>query len=143
MRLAEVLRDAGRGVVADVSGTLDESVGNLNIVGIALSSDGVEPGFAFAALAGHHRHGAEFIDEACRRGAVAVITDAEGQLIIARSAQSDIPIVVYEQPRPLVAHIAAFLAGFPHAVADDGRGNRHKRQDQRLRPARRSSRRRR
>ncbi|MEC8505005.1 MAG: Mur ligase family protein, partial [Actinomycetota bacterium] len=113
MRLAEVLRDAGRGVVADVSGTLDESVGNLNIVGIALSSDVVEPGFAFAALAGHHRHGAEFIDEACRRGAVAVITDAEGQLIIARSAQSDIPIVVYEQPRPLVAHIAAFLAGFP------------------------------
>ena len=113
MRLAEVLRDAGRGVVADVTGTLDESVGNLNIVGIALSSDGVEPGFAFAALAGHHRHGAEFIDEACRRGAVAVITDAEGQLIIARSAQSDIPIVVDEQPRPLVAHIAAFLAGFP------------------------------
>ena len=47
MRLAEVLRDAGRGVVADVSGTLDESVGNLNIVGIALSSDVVEPGFAF------------------------------------------------------------------------------------------------
>ena len=113
MRLAEVLRDAGRGAVADVTGTLDESVGNLNIVGIALSSDGVKPGFAFAALAGRHRHGAEFIDEACRRGAEVVITDAEGQSIIARSAQSDIPIVVHDQARPLVAHIAAILAGFP------------------------------
>lgn len=113
MRLAEVLRDAGRAPIADVPPILDESVANLDIVGIALSSDGVEPGFAFAALPGHHRHGAEFIDEACRRGAVAVITDSQGQSIIARSAHSDVPIIVHDQPRPLVAHIAAILAGFP------------------------------
>ena len=113
MRLAEVLRDAGGAPIADVPPILDESVANLDIVGIALSSDGVEPGFAFAALPGHHRHGAEFIDEACRRGAVAVITDGQGQSIIARSAHSDVPIIVHDQPRPLVAHIAAILAGFP------------------------------
>ncbi|NDG95355.1 MAG: UDP-N-acetylmuramoyl-L-alanyl-D-glutamate--2,6-diaminopimelate ligase [Actinobacteria bacterium] len=113
MRLAEVLRDAGGAPIADVPPILDESVANLDIVGIALSSDGVEPGFAFAALPGHHRHGAEFIDEACRRGAVAVITDSQGQSIIARSAHSDVPIIVHDRPRPLVAHIAAVLAGFP------------------------------
>ena len=113
MRLAEVLRDAGRGPIADVPSILDEAVANIDIVGIALSSDGVEPGFAFAALPGHHRHGAEFIDEAFRRGAVAVITDSKGQSIIARSAQSNIPVIVHDQPRPLVAHIAAILAGFP------------------------------
>ena len=113
MRLAEVLRDAGGAPIADVPPILDESVANLDIVGVALSSDGVEPGFAFAALPGHHRHGAEFIDEACRRGAVAVITDGQGQSIIARSAHSDVPIIVHDQPRPLVAHIAAILAGFP------------------------------
>jgi UDP-N-acetylmuramoyl-L-alanyl-D-glutamate--2,6-diaminopimelate ligase len=113
MRLAEVLRDAGGAPIADVPPILDESVANLDIVGIALSSDGVEPGFAFAALPGHHRHGAEFIDEACRRGAFAVITDSQGQSIIARSAHSDVPIIVHDQPRPLVAHIAAILAGFP------------------------------
>jgi UDP-N-acetylmuramoyl-L-alanyl-D-glutamate--2,6-diaminopimelate ligase len=113
MRLAEVLRDAGRAPIADVPPILNESVANLDIVGIALSSDGVEPGFAFAALPGHHRHGAEFIDEACRRGAVAVITDGQGQSIIARSAHRDVPIIVHDQPRPLVAHIAAILAGFP------------------------------
>jgi UDP-N-acetylmuramoyl-L-alanyl-D-glutamate--2,6-diaminopimelate ligase len=113
MRLAEVLRDAGRAPIADVPPILDESVANLDIVGIALSSDGVEPGFAFAALPGHHRHGAEFLDEACRRGAVAVITDSQGQSIIARSAHSDVPIIVHDQPRPLVAHIAAILAGYP------------------------------
>ena len=113
MRLAEVLRDAGRGPIADVPSILDEAVANIDIVGIALSSDGVEPGFAFVALPGHHRHGAEFIDEAFRRGAVAVITDSKGQSIIARSAQSNIPVIVHDQPRPLVAHIAAILAGFP------------------------------
>ncbi|MGB0244581.1 MAG: Mur ligase domain-containing protein, partial [Candidatus Nanopelagicales bacterium] len=101
MRLAEVLRDAGGAPIADVPPILDESVANLDIVGIALSSDGVEPGFAFAALPGHHRHGAEFIDEACRRGAVAVITDSQGQSIIARSAHSDVPIIVHDRPRPL------------------------------------------
>ena len=57
MRLAEVLLDAGRGPSADVPRTLDEAVANIDVVGIALSSDGVEPGFAFAALPGHHRHG--------------------------------------------------------------------------------------
>jgi UDP-N-acetylmuramoyl-L-alanyl-D-glutamate--2,6-diaminopimelate ligase len=113
MRLAEVLRDAGRGPIADVPSILDEAVANIDIVGIALSSGGVEPGFAFAALPGHHRHGAEFIDEAFRRGAVAVITDSKGQSIIACSAQSNIPVIVHDQPRPLVAHIAAILAGFP------------------------------
>ena len=113
MRLAEVLRDAGRAPIADVPPILDESVANLDVVGIALSSDGVEPDFVFAALPGHHRHGAEFIHEACRRGAVAVITDSQGKSIIARSAQSDIPMIVHDQPRLLIAHIAAILAGFP------------------------------
>ena len=93
-------------MVADVTGTLDESVGNLNIVGIALSSDEWSRA-AFAALAGHHRPG-EFIDEACRRGAVTV-SPMRGHCHRSQRP-SDIPIVVYEQ-RDLIAHIAAFSLG--------------------------------
>ncbi len=47
----------------------------LEITGLAYSSKSVEPGFLFAALRGGLRDGLDFIEEARRAGAVAVLAD--------------------------------------------------------------------
>lgn len=66
MRLAEL-------IAGDAGGLR----GNPEISGLAVDSRHVRPGYLFAALAGHARNGAEFIDEAIARGAVAVLAVPE------------------------------------------------------------------
>ncbi len=49
-----------------------------DIQGIAYDSRQVRPGYLFVALKGTRHDGAEFVDEAIRRGAVAVVSEAGG-----------------------------------------------------------------
>jgi UDP-N-acetylmuramoyl-L-alanyl-D-glutamate--2,6-diaminopimelate ligase len=50
------------------------------ITGLTLSSNDVQEGDLFIALPGEKAHGADFAKDAIKRGAVAVLTDAEGAL---------------------------------------------------------------
>ncbi|MEY4087148.1 MAG: hypothetical protein RIU70_258, partial [Actinomycetota bacterium] len=51
---------------------------DLSFSGVALADSEVEPGDLFMAVPGARVHGASFIEEAIKRGAVAVLTDEAG-----------------------------------------------------------------
>ncbi len=78
------------------------------VTGLALDSRAVRPGELFAALPGSREHGACHVGTALRRGAAAILTDAEGAAIAAQSgAASAVPLVVAEDPRQVLAFAAA------------------------------------
>lgn len=80
------------------------------ISGIALNSKLVQPGDLYVALPGQTTHGANFAEGARTAGAVAVLTDPAGAAAIAESA---VPVVVVEDPRHLMASVAATIYGRP------------------------------
>ncbi len=85
--------------------------GNPEIAGLADDSRQVRPGFLFAALAGSRADGARFIDEAVRRGAVAVLA--------APGAKVPPPAVLVAEPEPRLrlARIAArFFGAQPRTI---------------------------
>ena len=51
------------------------------ITGLSVDSRQVKPGHLFAALPGSRAHGADFVTYALRMGAIAVLTDREGEKI--------------------------------------------------------------
>jgi UDP-N-acetylmuramoyl-L-alanyl-D-glutamate--2,6-diaminopimelate ligase len=87
------------------------------ILGMAVDSRAVKPGFVFAALPGTKVHGAGFVGVALRQGAVAVLTDAAGAVIAADAlAGTDVALVVTEDPRQALAGAAALWFGAQPAV---------------------------
>ena len=79
---------------------------------LVVDSRTVSQGCLFAALPGTRVHGATFIDGALRKGAAAILTDADGARI-ARSAlaASDAALIVAEDPRQTLAYTAALWFG--------------------------------
>jgi UDP-N-acetylmuramoyl-L-alanyl-D-glutamate--2,6-diaminopimelate ligase len=77
----------------------------LSASGITHRSQGVQPGWVFAALPGAHCHGIEFAAEAAGRGATAVLSDREPPAPIAWLAS--------EHPRHAAALASWALAGSP------------------------------
>ena len=71
---------------------------NLEFSGITSNSISVEAGDLFAALPGAKVHGAEFVQLAKERGAVAILTDSEGQKIVEGSSIA-LPTIVIADPR--------------------------------------------
>jgi len=59
----------------DMPGIRFNGNGGADILGLAFSSKQVQPGFLFAAIRGEKRDGFEFIEEALRGGAAAVLSD--------------------------------------------------------------------
>jgi UDP-N-acetylmuramoyl-L-alanyl-D-glutamate--2,6-diaminopimelate ligase len=59
----------------DLPGLRFNGNGGVDILGLAYSSKEVRPGFLFAAIRGEKRDGFDFIDEALRGGAAAVLSD--------------------------------------------------------------------
>src|SRR5690625_4588615 len=49
------------------------------VTALCLDSRQITPGAVFVALAGLQAHGLDFVEEACRRGAVAVVHDGHSQ----------------------------------------------------------------
>lgn len=110
MRLSELLRNAGvAGGRSDHAG-LDSALADIDVVGIALDSAKIAPGYVFAALPGRRVHGAEFASSALAAGAVAVVTDVRGSQLL---GSSDVPTFVVESPRAVVAQLAAALFDHP------------------------------
>jgi UDP-N-acetylmuramoyl-L-alanyl-D-glutamate--2,6-diaminopimelate ligase len=78
------------------------------ITGISLSSNDVQEGDLFIALPGEKAHGANFVKDAIARGAVAVLTDAEGALKV-----SGVPVIISEHPRRAAGVISAWFYSEP------------------------------
>src|SRR5699024_11592058 len=56
-----------------ISGSTD-----ITVMGISMNSKTVQAGDLYAAVAGAHHHGADYLDQALLAGAVAVLTDDRG-----------------------------------------------------------------
>ena len=85
---------------------LPPALARVSVTGLAADSRAVEPGFLFAALPGVKADGTEFIAEALRRGAAAVLAP-EG---VAHPA-SQAPIIEDADPRRRLARMAARFYG--------------------------------
>jgi len=76
------------------------------VTGMTVMTREIQQGDLFIAVRGAHKHGAEFIDDAVARGAVAVLTDREGAEIAGEAA---VPLVVVESPRAVLGDVANWL----------------------------------
>ncbi len=84
-------------------------VGSLDAVettGVTLSAAEVQPGDLFVGVHGANRHGAEFATQAAERGAVAVLTDADG---VALAQPSGLPVLVVDDPRAALGDVSAWV----------------------------------
>jgi UDP-N-acetylmuramoyl-L-alanyl-D-glutamate--2,6-diaminopimelate ligase len=80
--------------------------------GITADSRAVRAGMLFAALPGTATHGARFVPAALEQGVAAILTDAEGaRLAAAELADTDVALVVAEDPRAALACAAALWFG--------------------------------
>jgi len=70
---------------------------NIQIRGISSSSNEIESGDLFVALAGANRHGSEFLSDAIKKGAVAVVTDKTGAKFAAMSKARHLARIAFQQ----------------------------------------------
>ncbi|MBD7957083.1 UDP-N-acetylmuramoyl-L-alanyl-D-glutamate--2,6-diaminopimelate ligase [Microbacterium sp. Sa4CUA7] len=98
--LGELARRFGVDVRGDVTG--------VSLSGITLATADLRPGEAFVAIRGAARHGAEFARAAAEKGAVALVTDAEGADI---AADAGLPIVIVDDPRARLGDLSAWVYG--------------------------------
>lgn len=94
---------------------------SVQTTGVTLNSRDVRPGDLYFGVPGVRRHGAEFARQAAERGAVAILTDADGAKL-ALSALADasiaLPVLVTNvHPRQMMGEVAATVYG------TDERGN--------------------
>ncbi|XPP25428.1 MAG: Mur ligase family protein [Leucobacter sp.] len=90
-------------------------LGGLAVTGATLDSRDVRPGDLYLALPGARRHGADFAGEAIRRGAAAVLTDAEGAERI--SGGEARVLVSAGDPRAIAGRVAAAVYGTAELAA--------------------------
>ncbi len=119
MRLTELVK--GTGIALP---TVETS--RLEITGLAADSRKVEPGFLFAALPGGRVDGLDFVGEAVRRGAAAVLAPAAAEGAVRSmladaagnaDAEAPVAVIVDNNPRRLLALMAArFFARQPETV---------------------------
>ncbi|RUP03334.1 MAG: UDP-N-acetylmuramoyl-L-alanyl-D-glutamate--2,6-diaminopimelate ligase [Mycobacterium sp.] len=76
------------------------------VTGVTLRAQDVQPGDLFAALPGATTHGARHAGDALERGAVAVLTDADGVAAMGAHAAA-VPVVVHPAPRSVLGGLAA------------------------------------
>lgn len=86
----------------DTRGSLD----GVEVTGITLSTDNLQPGDLYVGVQGASRHGALFAARAKEGGAVALLTDAAGAKL---AADSGLPMVVIESPREALGAISAWV----------------------------------
>jgi UDP-N-acetylmuramoyl-L-alanyl-D-glutamate--2,6-diaminopimelate ligase len=96
--LAELANGFGLRVVGSVDG--------VEVSGVTLNATEVHPGDLFVGVHGANRHGAEFSAEAAERGAVAVLTDADGADV---AETSGLPVLVVDDPRAALGDVSAWV----------------------------------
>ncbi|SDH51837.1 UDP-N-acetylmuramoyl-L-alanyl-D-glutamate--2,6-diaminopimelate ligase [Rhodococcus triatomae] len=86
----------------------------VSVTGIDLRAQDILAGDLFAALPGTRAHGAEFAAQALDRGAVAVLTDADGFDLVARAnPERTVPVLVHPSPRQVLGEVSATVYGHP------------------------------
>ena len=81
---------------------------DVRITGLSVDSREVKEGHLFFALPGTRLHGAEFIQYAVRMRAGAILTDREGASLAGDVLrESDVPLVIAEDPREALAFTSA------------------------------------
>ena len=75
------------------------------VSGVCINAQQVKKGDLFIALEGAKTHGAKFIDQAVKNGAVAVLSD--------KKIEGSIPSFIHPKPREIVGAISAWLYGHP------------------------------
>ncbi len=84
----------------------DSSNLDINISNIQFDSRRVHPGSLFVAVAGQHVDGYDFIPEAIRRGASAVVACKQAKDI-------HVPFLRVQDTRKALAHLSAALYDYP------------------------------
>ncbi|MBX9470467.1 MAG: UDP-N-acetylmuramoyl-L-alanyl-D-glutamate--2,6-diaminopimelate ligase [Chryseoglobus sp.] len=96
----------------DLADTFDLTVvGDLegaSVTGVAVAASHVHAGDLYVGMRGAHAHGASFAGEARERGAVALLTDAEG---LALASGSGLPVLVTPTPRESLGAVSAAVYG--------------------------------
>ena len=85
---------------------------DLNFSGITSDSRSVITGDLFVALPGTKAHGAGYIDDVVKAGAVGVITDEAGAKLI----ESKLPVIVISNPRRALGDICSWFYGSPSSA---------------------------
>jgi UDP-N-acetylmuramoyl-L-alanyl-D-glutamate--2,6-diaminopimelate ligase len=80
---------------------------DIPISGIAYDSRKMDAGYLFAALPGQHFHGLEFLPNALKAGAAAVLSDRTPQITLS------IPSIVVSHPRMALAKVSNQFYGHP------------------------------
>ncbi len=110
MRLSELLEEQG----------MDQrALKDLDISGLTADSRAVKPGFLFAALPGAKQDGREYIAEAVKRGATAVLAPPGTDLKDARAGEKGVVrLITDSNPRRRFALMAArFFGAQPETIA--------------------------
>lgn len=86
----------------DVRGDTD----GVELSGVTVRTSEVNPGDLFVGLRGAQSHGAQYARDAAERGAVALLTDAEG---VGLAEGSGLPTIVVDSPREALGDISAWV----------------------------------
>ena len=86
----------------------------VDVTGITVDSRAVQRGDLYVAPAGTTTHGARFASQAAHAGAVAVLTDPEGERIL-QEQRVGLPTLVVPAPRAVLGSLSAYLYGDPAA----------------------------
>lgn len=78
------------------------------VSGLTSDSRSVQAGYLFLAIPGERNHGAEFVQMAESKGAIAVITDEDGALIV-ESLSIKLPIFKIDKPRESMGNLASWF----------------------------------
>ena len=96
------------------------NAGIVTVTGLAVDSTRVKAGNIFFAIAGTHFDGRDFVENAIRAGAVAVITSSKplAKSLITMTNSANVPILQCSNPRQIMAKMAArFWPSQPGMVA--------------------------
>ncbi|EZP26693.1 Mur ligase family protein [Microbacterium oleivorans] len=95
-------------VAAHLGAVSEASLDGVSARGVTLATADLRPGELFVAVRGVHRHGAEFAGDAIAKGAVAVVTDADGAALLAGAG---VPVLVVDDPRAVLGELSALVYG--------------------------------
>ncbi|MCC6375740.1 MAG: UDP-N-acetylmuramoyl-L-alanyl-D-glutamate--2,6-diaminopimelate ligase [Microbacteriaceae bacterium] len=83
-------------------GTLD----GVEVTGITVRSNEVQPGDLFVGMPGEHTHGASFSASAKEAGATGVLTDQAG---VQFAIEAGLPVVIVDSPRLALGDVSAWI----------------------------------
>ncbi|HWU47157.1 MAG TPA: UDP-N-acetylmuramoyl-L-alanyl-D-glutamate--2,6-diaminopimelate ligase [Humibacter sp.] len=93
-------------LVADFGLTPVDGIETVEVSGVTLSSRDAQPGDLYVGVPGRNAHGASFAADAAASGAVAVLTDEEGEQL---ASAAGVPVIVTPDVRAALGDVAAWV----------------------------------